>query len=281
VVARNVAAVTAEAFSSGMVRALQDRDLSAFRGRMLAADGFVLEEAHRLRGKPRTQREVLTVLRYHIERGRPVVVTSRHPPNAIFLLDEALRSYFLSGILLRIPDYATPSRASILEAAAARFARPVPRETILRIAERVQGSFDRQCRFLEKVAAFAGLSNCDATPQFLAEKFPEIAGSGEREVDLDQLVDRVAHEFGTTRADVASNRKTRTAVLARHVVVFLASEVFALSARRIVRHLGGLSPSTTAYARRKIERRRKEDAVFDARLRRIMDEVRTGQRMLF
>ncbi len=278
---RTTLSVTAEAFSKSLVRAIRENDLPAFRGRMLAADVFVLEEAHRLRGRPRTQKEFLSILRYHIERNRPVVLTSRHPPNAIFMLDEAVRSYFLSGQLLRVADYSIPSRIAILEETSKRFAHPVPLATIERLAERVTGTFDRQVRYLEKIAAFASLLKQPATLDVLAERFPELAGIGEFDVDMGAVIERVAKEFGTTKEDIASNRKLRTVVLARHVVVYIATEIFNLKARRVMRHLGGLSPSTTAYARKNVERRRKEDPLFDARVRQLLDDIKTGQRMLF
>lgn len=278
---RTTLSVTAEAFSQALVRAIKDNALPAFRGRMLACDAFVLEEAHRLRGKPRTQREFLSILRYHIERGRPVILTSRHPPNAIFLLDEALRSYFLSGILLRIADYALPTRLAILEAHAQKFQHAVPLETMERIAQRVPGSFDRQLRFLEKTAAWGGLAGRAPTIEFLAEKFPELAGDGAHDVDIGAVIELVGKEFGVAPADITSNRKVRTAVLARHVVVYIATVVFNMKSRRVMRHLGGLSPSTTAYARRRVEQQRKDDVVFDARVRTLLERLDRGQKLLF
>jgi len=279
--ARSTLTVHAESFSQGLVKAIKEGTVAEFRGRMLAADAFVLEEAHRLRSKPRTQKEFLTVLRYHIERRRPVILTSRHTPNAIFLLDEVLRSYFLSGIVVRITDYAQPSRVAILEAHAKRFHRAVPQETVERIVQRVQGTFDRQVRFLEKVAAFAALESKPATIEVLSDRFPELQGTGQRDIDLRSLIDRVSLEFGTTAEDIASNRKVRSAVLGRHVVIYLATVVFNLRARRVVRHLGGLSPSTPAYARRKVEQRRREDPIFDAQVRKILEELEGGQQLLF
>ncbi|MFG0319269.1 MAG: helix-turn-helix domain-containing protein, partial [Planctomycetota bacterium JB042] len=120
-----------------------------------------------------------------------------------------------------------------------------------------------------------------ATIDFVAQTFPELAGSGARAVDVDRLVEVVAREFGTTPADIASSRKQRHAVLGRHVVVYLATVVFDLRARRVVRHLGGLSPSTAAYARRKIELLRREDPIFDGRVKRLLEELDSGQKLLF
>lgn len=278
---RATVTVHAEAFSNGLVRALKENDLPAFRGRMLAADVFVLEEAHRLRGKPRTQREFLSILRYHVERNRPVILTSRHPPNAIFLLDEALRSYFLSGILARVAEYPDPSRVAILAEITKRHRRPAPLSTIERIVARIPGSFDRQVRFLERVAAFAALAESEPTLAFLAEKFPELAGQGGVELDIKVLIELAAREFGTTAEDIASNRKVRTAVLARHVVVYVATLVFNMKANRVMRHLGGLSPSTTAYARKRVEEMRRDDSVFDSRIRQLLDRLARGQKLLF
>lgn len=278
---RATVTVHAEAFSNALVRALKENDLPAFRGRMLAADVFVLEEAHRLRGKPRTQREFLSILRYHVERNRPVILTSRHPPNGIFLLDEALRSYFLSGILARVAEYPDPSRVAILAEITKRHRRSVPLETVERIVARVPGSFDRQVRFLERVAAFAALADREPTLAFLAEKFPELSGQGGVELDIKVLIDLAAREFGTTAEDIASNRKVRTAVLARHVVVYVATLVFNMKANRVMRHLGGLSPSTTAYARKRVEEMRRDDPLFDSRIRQLLDRLARGQKLLF
>lgn len=278
---RTTVTITAEAFSRGLVRAIRERQLSAFRGRMLAADLFVLDEAHRLRGKTRTQRELLTIMRHHIGRGRPFILSSRHPPNAIFLLDEGLRSHFLSGNLLRIADPSPASRSLILTALSRRFVREIPAQTIERIAHRVAGTFDYQVRYLEKAAAFAGLLGESATIDNIGERFPELLGNGKRDLDFGALVELVAREFDTTAEEVASNRKVRRAVLARHLVIYLATVVFNLKARRVMRHLGGLSPSTTAYARRKIEKLRGDDPMFDARVKQLLGKIRAGQQLLF
>ncbi|MFH0946450.1 MAG: helix-turn-helix domain-containing protein [Planctomycetota bacterium] len=156
-----------------------------------------------------------------------------------------------------------------------------PLETIERIAQRIPGTFDREVRFLERVAAFAGLEGKPASLEFLARGFPELAGHGERDVDLKALIELVSREFGASPEEIASNRKLRSAVLARHLVIYLATVVFNLKARRVMRHLGGLSPSTTAYARRKIEQRRKDDALFDLRVKRLLEELNVGQKLLF
>ena len=280
-VPRSTVSLTAEAFSTGFVRAIRERTVPSFRGRLLAADALVLEEAHRLRGKTKTQGEFLSILKYYTIRNRPVILTSRHPPNAIFMLDEGLRSHFLSGNLVRIAPYSIPSKIAVLSAHSRRFPREVPQETIERIAQRIPGTFDREVRFLERIAAFAGLEGKPASLEFLAEGFPELAGQGESDVDLKALIELVSREFGSTPEDIASNRKLRSAVLARHLVIYLATVVFNLKARRVMRHLGGLSPSTTAYARRKIEQRRKDDDLFDLRVKRLLEELNVGQKLLF
>lgn len=278
---RAVVRATAERFSRHFVAALKERDLPAFRGRWLAADVFVFEEFHRLRGKAASQAEFLRILLYHLQRGRPVILTARHPPHEVFLLEERLRSHVLSGLVVRLPDPGDPSRLAILRAHAGRLAPPVPDETLERIVRRVPGSVGRQVRFLEKVAAFSASRGVAPTIEALEERFPQLGGKGAGELDFRGLLSRVAAEFGVDEADVASNRKARRATLARHVLIYVAVEVLGVPARRVLRSLGNLSPSTTSYARRRVAERRREDPAFDHRLRRLVAELRQGQRLLF
>src|SRR5262249_41018476 len=105
---------TGEEFTRRFTRGIRGGNAAAFRGDIVANEMLVLDQAHRLADRLATQAELLSILKYFLERQRQVILLSRHSPRDILHLDSNLRSYFLSGLVLGMTDLSAPSRVTVL-----------------------------------------------------------------------------------------------------------------------------------------------------------------------
>ncbi|MFO0982127.1 MAG: DnaA/Hda family protein [Planctomycetota bacterium] len=269
---------TADEFTQRFTRGIRAGSTESFRGDVLAREMLIIDEVHRLADRLATQRELLSILKYVLERQRQVILLSRHAPKDILHLDLNLRSHFLSGMVLGMAELSIPSRVFILEQHAALFRRRILTAVIELIVGRVAGGLKGEISPLRRVGALAALRDQDVTPAFIHESFPELGDRAPPDDVLQRIIDQVCGAMQVAREELLSGRKSRRTAIARHVAIYIAACVFGFSSRRIGRSLGTLSPSVVPYAKRRIETLRKEDAGLDQLIRKLRDEIGSGQR---
>ena len=252
-----------------------------FRGAILRSDLFILEDLDELQGKLKLQAELLSVLKYLTERSRQVIITSEAHPRDIGLIENSLISFLLSGMTVSIPGYGLNSTVEILSEQCSLKGLKVPPTLIEAVAKTSQGGLKGLFTLIQQSVDLAEQNNEAHTPRFLKEHFPQFSRIPLSEDSVEMIIQRVSSRLNVTRDQIASNVKIRKVVVARHLVIYLASTLLKTSARRICRWLGNISPSIVPYAKRKVDARRREDPDFNALVLDLQSEVEGGQKYLF
>ena len=112
---RKVIYLTAERFLSTFVRAVMDRQTSAFKEDLRSADLLLIDDVHFIGGKQSTQDELFHTLAALMEDGRRVVFSSDRPPSALTEVEARLRSHLSAGLVCGIEPADRDLRVGILE----------------------------------------------------------------------------------------------------------------------------------------------------------------------
>lgn len=88
----------------------------------------------------------------------------------------------------------------------------------------------------------------------------------EERLSVEKVKRAVAAEFGVTRRDLDSSRRTRDVVLPRQLAMYLAKKLTLRSLPDIGRRFGGRDHTTVLHAVRKIESKVTSDVEFAARV---------------
>ena len=91
--------LTAEEFTSQFVQAMKYKTIDQFKERFRDLDMLLLEDVHFLRGKDRTQEELLSTIKNLQDHGGRVVLTSSFAPRDLAGVDSQLVSRFCSGFV--------------------------------------------------------------------------------------------------------------------------------------------------------------------------------------
>jgi chromosomal replication initiator protein len=104
--AARVACVDAESFSDELIAALQEGAVERWRARYRDADLLIVDDAHALAGKERTQEELFHLFNTLYARGAQIVLAAECAPRDLHAVEERLRSRFEGGLVveLRAPD---------------------------------------------------------------------------------------------------------------------------------------------------------------------------------
>lgn len=252
-----------------------------FRGGVLRSDLLVFEEVHRLKGKIKTQLELLSTLKYLVDRQRQVVISSRYHPRDIDLFEDSLASFLLSGMVISILGYSVESVVEIHSDRLKLKNQNVPPTLVEAVARISSLTIGEQQDLIDQVLSLAARKGETPTASFFKEHFAEYDTGAAGEDRIDRIIDLVARVKAVDRTLIMSNSKVRKVVEARYLVIYLASTLLKTSSRRISRWLGNISPSVVPYAKRRVDERRSADPEFTELVLELQSEIEGGQRYLF
>ena len=258
--------LSGETLTRDVQRAHRDGSFGALQREWLGRHVVILDEAHRLRGRPATQQVAVSLIGPALDAGGFVLLLSRHAPDAVHQIEPRLASYYRSGLSVAVPEPAPVDRQAVLGGVADRLAASVLPEVTEALSRRGVGGLHQAVDGLRRAASRAsegaGVVQLVDVQAWLAR--PDKGGS-----QLEALVALVAELTGVSADRICSSEKARRVASARHLCVYVASHSLGLSARQICRGIRQHSPSVVSYARRAVQLKRNSDPAYG----QLIDEV--------
>jgi chromosomal replication initiator protein len=261
--------MSAEKFMLEFVAAVRGNDMLAFKARLRAASLLLIDDLQFVIGKDSTQVELLHTFDDIMSSGGRLVVAADRLPHRLDGIDQRLLSRLAGGLVADIdpPDLAL--RVAILERKAATLGADVPAAVIDWIAE----TFPRNVRELEgalnKLVAYAALTDAPIDLASAQERLAETARGSRARITIEDIQRAVCAHYRIDKSEMASQRRTRAVARPRQVAMYLAKELTPRSYPEIGRRFGGRDHSTVIHAVRTIESLRHDDADLDTDIRRI------------
>ncbi|MBT9149273.1 MAG: Chromosomal replication initiator protein DnaA [Dehalococcoidia bacterium] len=244
---------TAEQFTNDFIASIRERSTESFRNKYRSADVLLIDDIHFIAGKEQTQEGIFHTFNDLHTANRQIILSSDRPPKALSLLEERLRSRFEWGLIVDIqpPDFET--RVAILQAKAEELKSPIPLDVLHLIARRVRNNIRELEGALNRVLAYARLTNATITPELAGESLAEIAASESRRTPTAELIiNTVAKYFGLAPELLLGKRRDKSIAFARQVAMYLMREELDFSWTDIGRGLGGRDHSTILHGYDKI-----------------------------
>lgn len=267
--AASIILMSAEKFMLEFVAAVRGQDMLAFKARLRAASLLLIDDLQFVIGKDSTQVELLHTFDDIMSSGGRLVVAADRLPHRLDGIDQRLLSRLAGGLVADIdpPDLAL--RVAILERKAAALGADVPAAVIDWIAE----TFPRNVRELEgalnKLVAYAALTDAPIDLASAQERLAETARGSRARITIEDIQRAVCTHYRIDKSEMASQRRTRAVARPRQVAMYLAKELTPRSYPEIGRRFGGRDHSTVIHAVRTIESLRHDDADLDTDIRRI------------
>ena len=250
----NVMYVPSEKFTNELINAIKDDKNIEFRNRYRNADLLLLDDVQFLRGKERTQEEFFYTFNTLYEADKQIVIASDKKPGDIPLLDERLRTRFEWGLIADIsePDYET--RIAILRKKAHLQDIIVPDEIITFIAEKIPSNIRLLEGALNRVIAYASLTDYDLTRDIAEEALKNIISGGDsREITQHVIIDSIIKYFDLRDDEfVWSKKKINEFVYPRQIAMYLCRELIGMTLPSIAKLFGGKNHTTVIHAIKKV-----------------------------
>ncbi|MFN9275814.1 MAG: DnaA N-terminal domain-containing protein [Planctomycetota bacterium] len=193
---------------------------------------LVLDEFHRIAGKPQLQKFVLAVLRAREAMAQPTLLATRWHPNEIRDIDATLASSCLAGFVAAIERPGPLARLRYLRALEGAPSRNGRAAQVESLAQQTQGGYP------ELRVAWARQRGAHLPPKYL-----ELIDPGRV---FARLRDRVAERFGVAASELPGKRQGRAVSRARKALAWLCLQ-HGLSGSEVGRFLGGRTRAAVSY----------------------------------
>ncbi len=214
------------------------RSLTEFRSSFCDADVLLIDDIHRLAGKPRLQEEFFNIFNVLCGQNKQIVLTSDRQPCELSDIDKRLSSRFEQGMSCQVgmPEYEEKLVILRMWREASLTNPPLPdaileflAENISSTVRRLRGCFLRLTAYAE-MSGSADLSIAEAENLLHAQLAQECA---DRCITAETIQRTVANHFGITLADMIGKNRSRNVADPRMIAMYLCRKLTKLSSNEI------------------------------------------------
>ena len=250
-------------FVEEFIAASKESRLPEFQRLYREPDVLLIDDIQFFAGKPGSQEQLLHVYHALTSRGAQLAVTCDRHPQDIDDLDQRLQTRLAGGMQCEVKPPCMETRIGILHRKAALREVPLPNDVAQFIAENTAGSVRELESALARVHMEAHCREAPVTLDCAREALRDFLPLRNRRLSLERVRTLVCEHYTVSAEDIDSRRRVKQIVLPRQMAMALAHQLTPLSLTSIGESFGGRDLSTVLYAKRRIERYRKEDPQID------------------
>ena len=267
--------VSSETFTNELISSIRDQTTQEFRNRYRKIDVLLVDDIQFLAGKEGTQEEFFHTFNTLHGADRQIVISSDRPPKEITALEERLRSRFEWGLIADIQPPDLETRVAILRKKAQYEKLRLPNEVMLDIASKVETNIRELEGALNRVVAFATLTNQPVNLELVHAVLKDILpASRRRPVSITLIQQQVASHFNLRLEDMKAQRKSRDIAFPRQVAMYLSRQLTDSSLPKIGQEFGGRDHTTILHAYEKIAREIVSDPSLANIVRDLAEKIR-------
>lgn len=221
----------------------QEARVDGLQDELLADRPLVIDEVHRVAGKPKLQQFLIRVLRGREGLRSPTLFGSRWHPKEIRDIEPTLATLLVAGFVVAVDRPGPLGRLRYLralEGAPSRNGRAIAIEVLAR---------DCPGTYPELRAAWAKSRAANGSGRALPPKYLELIDPARV---FARLRDQVAERFGVTAQDLLGKSQGRAVSRARKVLAFVALN-HGLRGSEVGRFLGGRTRAAVSYMAKSLQ----------------------------
>jgi chromosomal replication initiator protein len=271
--------VSSETFTNEVIASIRNQRMEEFRERYRSVDLLMIDDIQFIAGKESTQEEFFHTFNALYQSGKQVVISSDKPPKAISNLVERLRSRFEGGLIadVQLPDY--EMRIAILSSKAEELGRRLPMDVVQFIAQRDQSNIRELEGALNRVLAYAALTNKPLLLDTAVEALSTSEGVQRGDtVEPASIIDAVSSYFRVSLAELRGRSRSKEIVLPRQITMYLLRDLTSQSLEEIGTALGGRDHTTIMHGIDKITRELETDASLRGHIHQVRDSLYADSR---
>jgi chromosomal replication initiator protein len=272
--------ITTESFINEFIKAIRDKQTSAFKNKYRFADLLLIDDIQFLEKKWETQDELFHTFNALYDANKHIIFTCDRPASELKEISDRLRSRFERGLNvdLQPPNYET--RFAILKSKLQGRNVDISDAVLDLIAQNVTTNVRDLEAALTKLTAYAGLLGKPVTLESARQQLKYVfVSSPEKQssISIETILKTVAHYFRLTPNDLKSNKRTQKIAQPRQIAMYIAREITEFSTTEIGQQFEGRHYSTVMHACEKIENQCRSDPSLESAIQTIIAAMKDSR----
>jgi chromosomal replication initiator protein len=267
--AKKIFYITSERFSQDMFDAIQLSKMSVFKEKYRKYDVFIMDDIQFLSNKDKTQEELFHLFNYLYDNNKQIIFSSDVHPNYILNLESRLKSRFVSGMIIDIPQPDYESRLEIIKKKSARNGMVIQKDIVEFLASSIAGNIREIEGALNHVFHHIEIKGSDPT----INEIKNLIKSDKKPVKaltVKEVAKIVSGFYNLDEESIYDKSRKKEVVRPRQITMYLLREIFNVSFPSIGQKLGGRDHTTVMHSYEKV----KEDLKTDADLVKEIEELK-------
>lgn len=269
--------VSTEHFLNDFIDAIRTNATSAFKLRYRGCDVLLVDDVQLIQHKERFQEEFFHTFDFLHSAGRQIVLSSDRPPKEMAILEDRLRSRFVSGLLTDVQPPDVETRLAILRKKAEREPVHAPDEVLSYIATHITNNIRELEGALHRVLAYSSINRVVLTLPVAEQVLGDlITANVPRPITPKLILEATAEMFGLSVEDLRGKSRSRPLVTARQIAMYVLREMTDFSYPAIGREFGDRDHTTVMHAVTKISKLMAERRTIYDQVTELMTRLKTG-----
>jgi chromosomal replication initiator protein len=273
---KKVKYISSEKFVTGIVNAIRNHNIDAFKSSLSLIDILILDDVQFLAGKNKTQEEFFHAFNALYEKNKQIILSSDRPPNAIPELEERLRSRFEGGMIADVsfPDYET--RLVILKTKLQEKRLALSEEILDYVANNVKKNIRELEGALNRLLIYYKINNNQPDLETAKRLLKSYVFSPFDVANYKKIVESVAKFYNLEEKNLFELTRKKEIVRPRQIAMFLLRKELKYSFPAIARKFGGKDHTTAIYACKKISQEFQDNNKLTEEINLIKQRIYSG-----
>jgi len=263
---RSVIYKTSRKFLDEMVYHLQNQKYSKFKQKYQNIDCLIIDDIQLISTWETTKKELFFIFNERYESTKQIIISSDCPPKEIKNLEDRLRSRFEWGIIAQIEPPNIETRIAILKQKAKEKNISINNEITEFIASKIKGNVRRLEGALIRIKALSSIKGIPINLTLAKEGIKYYVDDDSQEITPERIKNFIAKKFGIKPKQLNSKNNSPKIAFPRQISMFLLKNLTDMTISNIGKKFGNKHHSTVIHSIRKIEKKMKEDALFEEKI---------------
>ena len=248
---------TAESFTNEFIDSLLSKErISSFKSKYRSVDVLLIDDIHFLQKKDQTQEELFHTFNELYDNHKQIVLTCDRPITELTDITDRLATRFRKGLNVDLQPPAYETRMAIAMQKCREKGYSIDQKVLEYICQNVSTNVRDLEGALTTLSSFASLVGKPATLDIAKDQLrnfiitPAIRNS---DITVDMIIHSTASYFNIKDYDIKGKSRNKNITLARHISVYLASELTSYSLSEIGKMMNGKDHTTIMYSVEKIK----------------------------
>jgi len=264
---------TSEQFTSDFVQAIKLNRTDTFNRLYRSVDILLIDDVQFFLAKEKTQEEFFHTFNVLHQSGKQLVFSSDRSPHEFNGFDVRLTTRLQWGLVseLQTPDYET--RMAILKDHAEKAGISLPDDVANYLSVNIKDNIRTLQGSLTHILAQASFLGKPITIKLARKTYQKFSNRIQYHITIDQIQNAVADDYDIPCDLLRSKTRKKYVVEARHVAMYLSTELTKSTLKTIGLQFGGRDHATVIHARETVNEKIKNDIQINEIIERIQRKL--------